>query len=323
MAQPTHLQKLPLAVESFEHLRATNQYYVDKTLLIRDVIREAGDPLLFTRPRRFGETLAMSMLRTFFEKTDRDTAIYFKGTNIEKAGAEILDHPGKYPVIYLSFKDAVGDSAQSILEGIREEIISEYRRHRNAIKNAGLDQDTSEEMRRFIFEEVNEKKVVRGVRSLAAFLHEFHGVKPVVLIDEYDVSIRRAWDLRFREPTAYDTVVSFMRRLLSSTFKSNFDISYSCLTGIERVAKAAGESGLNNLRVFGVLDKQFTDCFGFTQAETRAMLEAYGAADCYDEVCEWYQGYRFGDVEIFQSALRHDLSRTGMQSAGILAIDIP
>lgn len=300
MIEEKSSQKLPLAVESFERLRETNQYYVDKTLLIRDVIKQEGDPLLFTRPRRFGKTLNMSMLKAFFERSDEDTSTWFAGTAIEGAESNVLDHQGQYPVIFLSFKDTDGNSAQSIVNRIYYKIKSEYERQRDHIMKIGsMNPNHYESMQRFISANPDEDRAVGSLNALTYYLHAFYGVKPVILIDEYDAPISRAWAIRYREHDCYERIVGLMRDLLSATIKSNFDISYACLTGIEHVAKATGESGLNNLRTFGVLDNEFSQYFGFTHNEVKTLLETYGAIDHYEEVCEWYQGYHFGDTEMF------------------------
>lgn len=240
------------------------------------------------------------MLKTFFEMTDRNTASYFEGTAIAEAPDDILRHMGKYPVIFLSFKDTDGESAHSIISRVGNKIRAEYRRHWNLMRKTGkLTPEEDEDMLRFTREDVREDLLVASLSALAVYLQNFHEVAPVVLIDEYDAPIRRAWDVRTRDPMAYDAVTSFTRNLLSSLLKSTEDCSFACLTGIDRVAMAGSESGPNNLRAFGVLDKPFAQYFGFTHAEVRTLLDAYGALDRYEEVCNWYQGYRLGNEEMF------------------------
>lgn len=175
--------KLPVRITSFERLRSQNFYYVDKTLLIRDLLLDSSDAPVFTRPRRFGKTTILSMLQTFFEKTDRDTAALFAGTKIESAGAEFMDHQGKYPVIYLFFKDALGDSAQSILDGIRVVIEVECERHLKSIAGS-LPAYDIERMRHFASANASENEMAQAVNVLAIYLRDFHGIAPVILIDE-------------------------------------------------------------------------------------------------------------------------------------------
>lgn len=312
MPTPSTRPKLPVSIDSFERLRSQGFYYVDKTLLIRDLLLDSSDAPLFTRPRRFGKTTVLSMLRTFFEKTDRDTAALFKGTKIENAGAEFMDHQGRYPVVFLSFKDALGDSAQSILDGIRVVIEAECERHIKAMTMAGgLPSHDVKRMRHFVSANASENELAASVNTLCVYLHDFHETAPVVLIDEYDAPVRWVWTLRHRESDAYDKVAGFMRRLLSATLKGNSNRSYACLTGIESVAKTGGESGVNNLTVYGVLDNAFAEYFGFTHEEVKSLLDTFGMSNRYDDICKWYQGYHFGNMDMFNpvsvlSCLRQD-----------------
>lgn len=300
MTQQIARPKIPIGIESFEELRTDGYYSVDKTLLVRDVLDNGSKTLLFTRPRRFGKTLGLSMLKSFFEKADRDTSVLFQGTEIERASSEYMAHQGKRPVIFLSFKDLAGDSATSIIDGIRTQLKAESERHVRQMLRAGWrDEYGAKEIRGCVSKDATLNEMAMALKTLSAHLHDFHGEKPVVLIDEYDAPVRIAWDKRRQEFRCYESVVDFMRSLLSHTLKTNDNRSYACLTGIDCVAKTAGNSGLNNIRTYTVLDRRFSEYFGFTHKEVRALLDTYGALDRYGEICEWYQGYRFGDTEMF------------------------
>lgn len=284
---------LPLPVGISDYcLASTEYYYIDKTLLIKDFIDERPMVSLFTRPRRFGKTLNMDMLRVFFEKTDKDTSVYFKDKLIWKCGKKYQEYQGKYPVIFVTFKDVKCNSWDETLKQLYEIIRLEYRRHSELAYSEMLaDKVYYDDIISGRAEKVD---VERSLLMLSQMLHEYHGVAPIIIIDEYDTPIQQGHKQGF-----YDEVILFMRNLFSGGLKDNRHLSYGFLTGILRVAKESIFSGLNNLKINSVLDKRYSEYFGFTPDEVREMAAYYKAPQKYDEICEWYDGYRFGQSEIF------------------------
>ncbi len=288
-------KKLPLPVGISDYrLASTQYYYVDKTLLIRDFLDERPMVSLFTRPRRFGKTLNMDMLRTFFETSDEDTSVYFRDKAIWKAGKTYQEYQGKYPVISVTFKDIKCETWEETLEKLKEVIGNEYARHANL-----LDSDRCNAVDRAYFRRVMERnalatELTSAFMTLTKMLHEYYRVAPVIIIDEYDTPIQQGYTKGF-----YDQVILFMRNLFSGGLKDNSHLSFGFMTGILRIAKESIFSGLNNLIVNSVLDEKYSAYFGFTPEEARAMAAYYGAEDRYEELCAWYDGYRFGQTEIF------------------------
>ncbi|MCU6697155.1 ATP-binding protein [Laedolimicola ammoniilytica] len=284
---------LPVGVSDYQDA-CTHYYYVDKTLLIRDLLDERAKVSLFTRPRRFGKTLNMDMLRIFFEKNDSDTSVYFKDKKIWFCGSFYREHQGKYPVIFLSFKDVKYASWEETYQALRKLITLEFRRHGELLSSTLLSSYEKEDFSRLATETASEIDYQMSLRTLTLLLHKHHGTAPLVIIDEYDTPIQQGHMNGF-----YDRVIGFMRNLFSGGLKDNPHLSYGFLTGILRVAKESIFSGLNNLKINSILDERYSEYFGFTSEEVRAMAEYYRASDKYQELCDWYDGYRFGNTDIF------------------------
>ena len=284
---------LPIGVSDYREA-STNYYYVDKTLMIRDFLDERAKVSLFTRPRRFGKTLNMDMLRTFFEKTSGDTSCYFRNKKIWLCGEDYRVHQGKYPVIFLSFKDVKYASWQETYQTLRKLIAQEFRRHDELLSSSVLSDYEKKEYSRIATEKADEVAYQMSLQTLTLFLHKQYEVAPIVIIDEYDTPIQQGHVSGF-----YDTVISFMRNLFSGGLKDNPHLSYGFLTGILRVAKESIFSGVNNLKINSILDERYSEYFGFTADEVREMAEYYNASDKYQEICDWYDGYRFGNTDIF------------------------
>ena len=284
---------LPLPIGISDYRKASSEYYyIDKTLMIRDFLDEVPMVSLFTRPRRFGKTLNMDMLRTFFEKTDENTSVYFTDKKIWKCGEKYQAHQGKYPVIFLSFKDVKCKTWGETYDLITKLIVMEYRRHTElADPDKNMDAAFYE---RIIHEKGTENDYVLSLMMLSKMLHEAHGIEPIIIIDEYDTPIQQGHTIGF-----YEDVVLFIRNLFSGAFKDNKHLKYGFLTGILRVAKESIFSGLNNLKINSILDNRYSEYFGFTADEVREMAAYYSATDKFDEICAWYDGYRFGRTEIF------------------------
>ena len=284
---------LPIGVSDFKSA-TTNYYYVDKTLLIRDFLNAIPMVSLFTRPRRFGKTLNMDMLRVFFEKTPEDTSIYFKDKYIWQCGDYYTKHQGQYPVIFLSFKDVKCSSWQETFQKISKLISLEFMRHNELESSSVLSSYEKEQYHRFASENINEVDCQMGLQLLSLLLHKHYDKECVIIIDEYDTPIQQDYLCDF-----YNEIVDFMHNFFSGGLKDNPHLAFGFLTGILRVAKESIFSGMNNLKTNSILDNNYSSYFGFTNEEVREILAYYDYEDKYQEICEWYDGYRFGNSEIF------------------------
>lgn len=284
---------LPIGVSDFKSA-TTNYYYVDKTLLIRDFLNAIPMVSLFTRPRRFGKTLNMDMLRVFFEKTSDNTSIYFKDKYIWQCGDYYTKHQGQYPVIFLSFKDVKCSSWQETFQKISKLISLEFMRHDELESSFVLSSYEKEQYHRFASENINEVDCQMGLQLLSLLLHKHYNKECVIIVDEYDTPIQQGHLCDF-----YNEIVDFMRNFFSGGLKDNPHLAFGFLTGILRVAKESIFSGMNNLKTNSILDNNYSSYFGFTNEEVKDMLAYYEYEDKYQEILEWYDGYRFGNSEIF------------------------
>ena len=288
-------KKLPLPIGISDYRKACSEYYyVDKTLLIRDFIDERPQVSLFTRPRRFGKTLNMDMLRVFFERSEEDTSVYFRDKNIWACGKEYQEYQGKYPVIYVTFKDVKCQDWETAYDCIYKILRNEFERHNELITSDRISAYEKKYFANMLNGEVNENDVAFAFLNLSRMLHMHYNVAPIIIIDEYDTPIQQGHVRGY-----YDKVIDFMRTLFSGGLKDNPHLSYGFLTGILRVAKESIFSGLNNLKINSILDNRYSEYFGFTPKEVQEMADYYGAPEKYRELCEWYDGYRFGRTEIF------------------------
>lgn len=281
---------LPIGVSDFKSA-TTNYYYVDKTLLIRDFLNALPMVSLFTRPRRFGKTLNMDMLRVFFEKTPEDTSIYFKDKYIWQCGDYYTKHQGQYPVIFLSFKDVKCSSWQETFQKISKLISLEFMRHDELESSFVLSSYEKEQYHRFASENINEVDCQMGLQLLSLLLHKHYNKECVIIVDEYDTPIQQGHLCDF-----YNEIVDFMRNFFSGGLKDNPHLAFGFLTG---VLKESIFSGMNNLKTNSILDNSYSSYFGFTNEEVKDMLAYYEYEDKYQEILEWYDGYRFGNTEIF------------------------
>ena len=291
-ARPTKLP-LPIGISDYR-LASSEYYYIDKTMMIKDFIDERPMVSLFTRPRRFGKTLNMDMLRTFFEKTNEDTSVYFKNKKIWECGEKYREYQGKYPVIFVTFKDIKFDTWEETFTAIKDVFAKETQRHIELENSDNCDEYDKKKFRQLASGEVNEVELSGVLLDLSRMLHKHHGTAPIIIIDEYDIPIQQGHMKNY-----YDKIILFMRNLFSGGLKDNKHLSYGFLTGILRVAKESIFSGLNNLTINSVLDNKYSSYFGFTEEEIREMAKYYGVSEKYDEICQWYDGYRFGKTDIF------------------------
>ncbi len=285
-----------LGISEFTEVIGRKKYYADKTLFIRDFIDADAQTTLFTRPRRFGKTLNMTMLRTFFEKPldGKDTSHYFKDLKIWHEGEEYRAEQGKYPVIYLTFKDIKQTDFQKSFYAITQEIGREYRRHKELSDSSSLNEYEKDLYKRIFMEQAPEKDCGKSLAALSSMLFNHYGKQSVILLDEYDVPIQAGFESGY-----YNEIIRFMRTLLSGAFKDNPNLYKGALTGVTRVSKESIFSGLNNLKVDTIFDKTFSTYFGFTQEEINEMFKFYGIEDKLKEAEEWYDGYIFGSNHIY------------------------
>ena len=287
--------KLPLPVGISDYrLASSSYYYIDKSMMIKDFIDERPMVSLFTRPRRFGKTLNMDMLRVFFEKTDSDTSVYFKDKKIWACGEQYRTYQGKYPVIYVTFKDVKCESWESTYDLICQILRNEVQRHSELLNSDRISAYDKKYLESILSGTASEIDMAMTFMNLSRMLDAHYDKAPIIIIDEYDTPIQQGHTLGY-----YDKVISFMRNLFSGGLKDNKHLSFGFLTGILRVAKESIFSGLNNLVINSVLDNKYSAYFGFTPDEVREMARYYGVSEKYDEICEWYDGYRFGNSEIF------------------------
>ncbi|MGN0907531.1 MAG: AAA family ATPase [Bullifex sp.] len=289
--QESQIKPLPIGVSSFSKA-VTEYFYIDKTLMIKELIDSASLVSLFTRPRRFGKSLNMDMLRVFFEKTEEKTDVYFRDKKIWRCGENYRNLQGKYPVIYLSFKDAEGESWDETFRLLKQVISMEYRRHPE------LDDPKRNSLHGFYTQIISgsgdESVYMMSLYMLSEMLYLYHGEETVVIIDEYDTPITHSF-----MTDNYTRCVHFMRNMLSGVLKDNRRLKYGIMSGVLRLAKESIFSGLNNLKVYSILDNRFSEYFGFTEEDVRKLLKCFGREDKFDEVLAWYDGYIFGNTEIF------------------------
>ena len=284
---------LPIGISDYR-VASTEYYYVDKTMLIKDFLDERPMVSLFTRPRRFGKTLNMDMLRTFFEKTDEDTSAYFRDKAIWKQGERYREQQGKYPVVFVTFKDVKCESWEETAEKLAEILGSEFARHSELLDSPSCNDVDKAYFRRVVERSASGVELSGAFLTLTRMLHEHHKVAPIIIIDEYDTPIQQGHMRGF-----YEQVILFMRNLFSGGFKDNRHLSFGFLTGILRVAKESIFSGLNNLTINSVLDNKYSEYFGFTPNEVKDMAAYYHAGDKFEDLRQWYDGYRFGNADIF------------------------
>jgi hypothetical protein len=288
---------LPVGKSIFDSMIENGYYYVDKTLFIKDLIDRKAEAVLCTRPRRFGKTLNQTMLKCFFEDTTqiggKDTRALFRGLKIEEAGEQYMEYQGKYPVIFLSFKDTKFSNIDEAYKKLMGCIAQEFERH------AYVSEKISSDYNRDLFKRLSNRTGSIGdystsLKFLSACLENYHGRKTVVLIDEYDVPLENSWSRGF-----YDKMIDFIRPLLSSALKDNPHLQLAVMTGCLRISKESIFTGLNNLEVISILSKYYSEHFGFTQDEMDTLLRYYNLEDKRQILRDWYNGYLFGNTEVY------------------------
>lgn len=284
--------KLPVGIENFEKIRRDGFYYVDKTGLIEQLLNNWGEVNLFTRPRRFGKTLNMSMLKCFFEiGTDQSL---FEGLYISKNKALCDAYMGKYPVISISLKGVNADSYENARSLLKRIVMEEAKMHRIIMSGNRLDDIDKAEYMSLVTGDMGEDTLVYSMKTLTALLEKYYEKKVIVLIDEYDVPLVKA-----NENGYYDQMVLLVRNLFENVLKTNSSLKFAVLTGCLRVAKESIFTGLNNFKTNSILDEEYDETFGFVDDEVKEMLHYYGQDTHYETVKEWYDGYRFGNADVY------------------------
>ena len=285
---------MPIGIENFQELRE-RYYFVDKTDFIRQLIDQHSKVTLLTRPRRFGKTLTMNMLKYFFAiDKEEESRHLFEGLAIERAGASYMAERGQYPVVYITLKDFKNITWENMLQAFRSWISNWYIPYSYLKNSPRVDENLKT---RFSALEQRKADIAEMQLVLAIWmkmLHQHYGKKVILLIDEYDAPIQQAWENGF-----YKECISFMKQMLGSALKSNDDLEFAVLTGVLRVAKESIFSDLNNLDVCSVLSTRYDDVIGFTPDEVKKMAEDLGMSDRLPEIKKWYDGYRFGQAEIY------------------------
>ena len=291
---------MPIGIEFYKEMIAKKYYYIDKTLLIRDLLEYNHKVTLFTRPRRFGKTLAQSMVKTFFEKeiladgTEADNSVYFQGKKIMGAGRKYLKHMGQYPVIFLSLKSAKQPAYEIAYEKICDIIAGEFMRHCYVLEGDTLFPGQKREYCAIMERTASVSGYATAVYFLSKCLEKYHKQRVVILVDEYDVPLENAYLNGF-----YEQMASFVRSLFESAFKTNESLEFAIVTGCLRISKESIFTGLNNFKTMTISDRAFSKYFGFTDEEVKEMLCYYGIEEKCGLFKKWYNGYRFGGNSIY------------------------
>ena len=282
--------KLPVGIENFEDIRKSGFYYIDKTMLIEQTLNNWSKVTLFTRPRRFGKTLGMSMLRSFFEiGTDKSL---FDGLYISQNKSLCDEHMGKYPVIFLTLKGVEGLTFAKAKSMLSEIIKDEADRHYILNSSEALTSVDREAFMKILTG--NEENIENSLKTLSRLLYKHYGKKVVILIDEYDVPLDKAYQNGY-----YHEMVSLIRGLFGQALKTNDYLQFAILTGCLRISKESIFTGLNNFKVLSIMDARFDEQFGFTDSEVEELLAAYNLDSHFTEIKEWYDGYHFGNADVY------------------------
>lgn len=293
-------KKVPIGYEDFKRIIDEDMYFVDKSLMIRDILDYKGSVNLYTRPRRFGKTLNLSMIRRFFEdELDADgknvvNAYLFDKLKIKECGEEYMAHQGRYPVINLSLKSGKQPTYEMAAASLVDEIAKEFKRHRYVLSSEKLTPNDRERFTATMNYKAETIEYAKALEFLSACLTQYHGTRTVILIDEYDVPLENAHFAGF-----YDLMTGFVRSLFESALKTNINLEFAIITGCLRISRESIFTGLNNLDIYSIMNPRYADAFGFTEKEVKELLSFYQLDDKFDEVKNWYDGYRFGKTEIY------------------------
>jgi hypothetical protein len=287
-------KKLPIGISDFKEIIERKYYYVDKSLFIKDVLDVGAKAILIPRPRRFGKTLNISMLKYFFEKTKYDNSVLFKDLSIWKEDNEYREQQGKYPVVFLTFKDVSNNNWELCYENLKQVIANEYKRHDYLLKSDVIDEIQKNIYTNIMAFNATQSDYESSLKNLSKYLYDYHEKNVIILIDEYDTPIQQGFLNEY-----YDEIIGFMRILLSGALKDNSFLEKGILTGILRVAKESIFSGLNNFKVYSIFKDEFSTYFGLLEEDVSKALEYYGIEYEIEDVKSWYNGYIFGESVIY------------------------
>ena len=301
----TERKKIPIGIEDFAEIINRNCYFVDKTLMIRDILDSGAKVTLFTRPRRFGKTLNMSMLQRFFEKTDNDNSYLFEDLNITEAGEQYIAHMGQYPVISISLKGMKQPTYELAFYEYKNIITKEFNRHCSLLTSNELLPTDREKFEKIFYGTDDDNVYINAIRLLSDCLSKVYNKNVIILIDEYDVPLENAYFNGF-----YNKMIDLIRSALESALKTNSSLELAVMTGCLRISKESIFTGLNNLKVYSIRSEQFGEYFGFTQDEVAMLAKYYNVEEKLPVIKEWYDGYLFGATEIYNpwSVLNYILS---------------
>ena len=290
---------LPIGIDNFEKLVTRGYYFVDKTMLIKELLDKKGSANLFTRPRRFGKTLNMSMLQYFFEdvRDDNgnkiDNSYLFEGLKIMDAGETYLSHMGQYPVINLTLKGGKQPDFELAYVMLKRQIANEYKRHMRILKGDILEEDR-QRYYDIMVEKADRDAYVDALQFLSRCLEQYYGKKVIILIDEYDVPLENAYMCGF-----YEEMIAFIRSLFESALKTNSSLEFAVITGCLRISKESIFTGMNNLEIISILSKNYDEYFGFTDEEVKKICRDYNLEQKHELIKEWYNGYVFGNANVY------------------------
>lgn len=285
-------KKLPIGIDIFEKLRSENFYYVDKTGILRELLQNWGEVNLFTRPRRFGKTLVMSMLESFFSIAGEKHI--FDGLEITKETALCEEYMGKYPVIFVSLKWINALSYQTAFQLAVQTLNGAAEKVQFLLESQRLSQHDKVSYQRLLDDKMDEAFFCSGLKKLSELLEKHYGTKVILLIDEYDVPLAKAYENGY-----YEQMSSLIRNLFEQVLKTNSSLKFAVMTGCMRISKESIFTGLNNLRILSVTDIEFGEYFGFTDKEVQELLEYYECSENYNQIKQWYDGYQFGNTEVY------------------------
>ncbi len=293
-------KKIPIGIEFYKDMIDKDYYYVDKTLFIKELLDKGGQANLFTRPRRFGKTLTLTMLQAFFENeigSDGkavDNSHYFVGKKIVQAGDAYTSHMGKHPVIFLTLKSAKQPVYEEAYHALTDLIIMEYERHSYILQSDELSKIQKDKYQSIMSRKAERADFATALMFLSKCLYDYHKEKTVILLDEYDVPLENAYFHGF-----YEQMADFIRSLFESAIKTNQYLEFAVITGCLRISKESIFTGLNNLNVNSILSGNYAEYFGFVQSEVDELLNRYNLSERMAEAKEWYNGYRFGETEVY------------------------
>ena len=285
-------KKLPIGIENFAKLQAEDFYYVDKTMIIKELLDNWAEVNLFTRPRRFGKTLNMSMLKAFFELNGDKNC--FKGTRISREVYLCEQYMGKFPVIFISLKSISAQTYEKACDMAIQIVNGEARRFQYLLESERLTEYDKDAFKSLLLPDMKESVLCSSLRILSELLEKHHGQKVILLIDEYDVPLAKAFELGY-----YNSMTLLIRNLFENALKTNDSLKFAVLTGCMRISKESIFTGLNNFKILSITDTRFDEHFGFTDAEVERLLAFYHLENRFAETKEWYDGYHFGNVDVY------------------------